>query len=258
MNQISCSAHSCPAAEVLHLRTRLREEARGQIVHDSIHRRPGWVRTYVLRAGNAEAGFGSVAVGGPWENRPTVYEWYVLPGQRHRAFALFEALLGASQAQFLEVQTSDELLAVMLHAYGRGLASEKIVFRDHLATDLPPPTVSAALRPLSTDEHVLACLEARQGGGEWELVADGRAVGKGGMLFHYNRPYADLFMEIEEPCRRQGFGAWLVQELKRLCYGYGAIPAARCNVYNVASRQTLQKAGFVPWGHIVTAGLAVG
>jgi GNAT superfamily N-acetyltransferase len=83
-------------------------------------------------------------------------------------------------------------------------------------------------------------------------------VGKGGMLFHYNRPYADLFMEIEASCRRQGLGAWLVQELKRLCYGYGAIPAARCSVHNIASRQTLQKAGFVPWAHIVTASLAVG
>jgi RimJ/RimL family protein N-acetyltransferase len=39
--------------------------------------------------------------------------------------------------------------------------------------------------------------------------------------------------------------------LKRLAYELGAIPGARCNPGNIASRQTLQKAGFVPCAHIL-------
>jgi hypothetical protein len=42
-----------------------------------------------------------------------------------------------------------------------------------------------------------------------------------------------------------------VQELKRLAYQLGAIPCARCNPTNIASRRTLQKAGFVPYAHIL-------
>jgi len=58
-------------------------------------------------------------------------------------------------------------------------------------------------------------------------------------------------MEIAEPFRRRGFGSWLVQELKREACKLGAVPGARCNPANVASRRTLQKAGFVPFAHIL-------
>jgi GNAT superfamily N-acetyltransferase len=96
-------------------------------------------------------------------------------------------------------------------------------------------------------------LEQRQGGGEWLLEVNGTVAGKGGILFHYNRPYGDIYMEVNEPFRRRGLGSYFVQELKRLCYEIGAIPGARCNPSNVASRQTLQRAGFVPVAHILNA-----
>ena len=36
-------------------------------------------------------------------------------------------------------------------------------------------------------------------------------------------------------------GSFLVQELKRICYEQGSIPAARYNVDNTASQLTLQR-----------------
>ena len=78
------------------------------------------------------------------------------------------------------------------------------------------------------------------------IESDGIAVATGGALFHYNPPYGDLFMEVHESYRRHGFGSYLVQELKRICYEMGKTPAARCNVSNAASRKTLQKAGMLP------------
>ena len=63
-------------------------------------------------------------------------------------------------------------------------------------------------------------------------------------------------MEIGEPFRRRGLGSYLVQELKRACYEFGAIPCARCNPSNLASRQTLLKAGFAPVAHILNAHVA--
>jgi RimJ/RimL family protein N-acetyltransferase len=63
-------------------------------------------------------------------------------------------------------------------------------------------------------------------------------------------------MEVTEPFRRRGLGSFLVQELKRVCYEGGHVPGARCNPDNVASRRTLQKAGFVPYGHILKGSVA--
>ena len=72
---------SC-ASEILVFRERYREEMNCQIVHDSIHRRTGWTLPYVLELGAISVGFGSVAIAGPWKNRPTLFEFYVLPQYR--------------------------------------------------------------------------------------------------------------------------------------------------------------------------------
>jgi hypothetical protein len=48
-----------------------------------------------------------------------------------------------------------------------------------------------------------------------------------------------------------GYGSYLVQALKRICYEIGKTPAARCSASNTASRQTMQKAGLLPCGHIL-------
>jgi hypothetical protein len=54
------------ADAVLPLRVRYRQELDCQIVHDSIHTRDGWTLTYTCTIGGAVAGFGSVAISGPW------------------------------------------------------------------------------------------------------------------------------------------------------------------------------------------------
>jgi hypothetical protein len=239
--------------EILPLRTRHRDEMNCQIVHDSIHRRKGWTLSYVLELGGVNAGFGSVAIGGPWKDKPTFFEFYVLPEHRSRAFELFEAFLAASGARFFEVQTNDAPATVMALTYGRDIATEKIVFHDKLTT--AHPAKGAILRRMTPQEEIRSCLEQRQGGGEWQLELDGNVAAKGGILFHYNRPYGDVYMEVGDPFRRRGLGAYLVQELKRECYELGAIPAARCNATNIASRRTLQRAGFVPFAHILIGSL---
>ena len=87
--------------------------------------------------------------------------------------------------------------------------------------------------------------------GEWLLEVDGGIVATGGVATHYNPPYGDLFMEVDEPHRRRGYGSYLIQELKRVAYETGKVPAARCNVANAASRATLQKAGLLPCARLL-------
>ena len=242
------------APVVQSLRTRYRQEMNCQIVKDSIHTRPGWAMTYAVGLDDALVGFGTVAIAGPWKDKPTILEFYVLPEHRRRAFDLFEAFLGASRARLMEIQSSDALLAVMLHTYAREVVSEAIVFRDGFTTALPAN--GAVLQALTSDDEVRAAIAERQGGPEFLLHVDGTPAGKGGILFHYNPPYGDVYMDIEEPFRGRGFGAYLVQELKRQAYEIGSIPAARCGTDNRPSRKTLQRAGFIPYAHILNGTIA--
>jgi GNAT superfamily N-acetyltransferase len=108
---------------------------------------------------------------------------------------------------------------------------------------------------VTPEEEIRIAIEQRQGGGEWVLESNEALAAKGGILFHYNQPYGDICMDVVEPLRRRGFGSYLVQELKRACYELGAIPCARCNPTNVASRRTLQRAGFVPFAHILAGSI---
>ena len=209
--------------------------------------------TYALGLEDILVGFGTVAVGGPWTGKPTILEFYVLPDHRGRAFDLFEAFVDASGARLMEIQSSDALPAVMLHTYAHETTSEAIVFRDGVTTTLPAN--GAVVQPLTSEKEVRASIAERQGGPEFLLQVDGKPAGKGGILFHYNRPYGDVYMEIEEPFRRRGLGAYLVQELKRQAYDIGSIPAARCNRDNRPSRKTLQKAGFIPYAHILNGAI---
>ena len=241
------------AQVMLALRTRQRQEMNCQIVHDSIHERRGWSLTYALTLGGPAVGFASVAIGGPWKDKPTIFELYILPDFRHRAFDLFEAFLAASGARHMEIQSNDLLLAAILHVYARDIWTESLVFRDQIVTDLPAN--GAVLQRMTSWEEIGRAIAERQGGPEWVLHVDGEPAGKGGILFHYNRPYGDVHMEIEERFRRRGFGAYLVQEVKRAAYQLGSIPAARCNPDNVPSRKTLQKAGFVPYAHILNGSI---
>jgi GNAT superfamily N-acetyltransferase len=241
------------AGEILPIRIRFREEMNCQIVHDSIHRREGWTLTYRFEWGGVAAGFGSIAIAGPWKDKPTIFEFYVLPDHRTHVFELFDAFLVSSEARFFEVQSNDTMLAIMFHTYAQDIQSEKIVFADKFTTNLP--SNGATLLEVTTRQDLLAAQARRQGGGEWILNLNGAPAGKGGILFHYNRPYGDIYMEISEAFRKRGYGSYLVQELKRIGYELGAIPAARCDPTNIASRRTLQKAGFVPFAHILNGSL---
>ena len=241
-------------AEIVSLRDSFRLEMDGQIVHDSIHTRPGWTLEYAITNGDRAIGYGSVAVAGPWRDRPTVYEYYLEPTYRSRAFALFDAFLDASNPHAFEVQTSDTLSTMMCLAHARDIGSERIVFQD--ANTTMHNANGATLRCVTPVEEIQTAIRDRQGGGEWVVEIDGMLVARGGMLFHYNPPYSDIYMDVEEPFRRRGIGTYVVQELKRLCYGLGAIPCARCTTTNEASRRTLQRAGFVPFAHILFGSLS--
>jgi len=243
------SAKAASVQDILPWRDLYRQEMNCQVAHDSLHARRGWTESYLLVAGGAVAGYGSVAVGGPWKGLPTVFEFYVLPQARARLFDWFSVLLKASGATMIETQTNDTLLSVLLHTFAQNITSEAILFHDKLLTAL---SVEGAMFRRATPQDAARVFSHRcEPVGDWVVEVGGEIAATGGILFHYNRPYGDLYMEVAEPRRRRGLGSYLIQELKRVCYEQGSVPSARCNPGNIASRRTLQKAGFVPCGNMV-------
>jgi len=229
-----------------------RLEMNCQIIHDSVHTRPGCTQEYLLFTSGRPVGYGSVAVGGPWKGKPTVYEFYVLPHHRSHAFELFRTLLTASGAVMINVQTNDPLITVMLHTFAHDVTNEAILFHDNLTTVLSPS--GATFRGATPADASDVPMDQLKWHGVVEFECQVAATG--GILFHYNRPYGDIYMDVVESFRRRGLGSFLVQELKRVCYEGGSIPAARCSSGNVASRRTLHKAGFVACGNILNGSVS--
>ncbi len=248
---IECRPTELPG--IAQLRDIYRHEMHCQVMYDSLHVRPGWTTPYLLTIDGAVAGYGAVAHAGPWKDKPTIFEFFVLPAQRHRTFHLFAAFVEACGTRQLETQTNNPFLGVMIHSLCPSVTAEAILFEDRMTTCLNVP--GAAVRQVTPADAARIAAMQLDGEARWLLQLGEDIVGTGGILYHYNRPYGDIFMAIAESFRRRGLGAFLVQELKRICYEGGSIPAARCNVNNVASRLTLQKAGFVPCGHILTGAL---
>ena len=235
--------------EIEPLREKYRKEMNCQIIHDSIHGRPGWTREFVLHLDDSAIGYGSVAAAGPWRENPALYEFFIEPEHRMRTFEAFTSLLQTCGANIIETQSNARLLPVMLQVFAHNLRTESILFEDAFLTSFCPP--GAGFRPATAaDAAVLRDLQLDEGAG-WVVTLNNEIAGAGGVLYHYNRPYGDVYMAIAEPFRRLGLGAYLVQELKAACRTGGSVPSARCNVNNVASRRTLQKSGFIPCGTLI-------
>ncbi len=205
-----------PLEAILGLRDEYRRALNCQIVHDSYHAR-GFTDSYLLRMQGQIVGYGSVA-GDARGPRDVIKEFYVLPAYGAATLLLFDCAVD--------------------------LASERILFADAFTTNHAVPGV--ALRPVTDADRASIFPHTREPVGEWGLEVGGEVVATGGLMFHYNPPYGDIYMEVAEPYQRRGYASYLVQELKRLCYEKGCIPVARCHRDNLASRLTLQRAGMRP------------
>lgn len=206
----------------------------------------------MLDLNGAAVGYGSVAVAGPWTTSHALYEFYVRRDCRGRTFDLFAAMLATCSATMIETQTNAPILPIMLHTFGQNVRAEAILFEDQFETRLVPE--GSDFRPAEAgDAELLKSLDRDTAG--WVVTLNGEIAGAGGVLYHYNRPYGDIYMKIAEPFRGRGLGAYLVQELKAACRASGSVPAARCNIGNLPSRRTLQKAGFVPCGNLIAGDL---
>jgi GNAT superfamily N-acetyltransferase len=225
-------------ADVAALRDLYRQEQNCQIIHDSILAR-GMADPYLILVDGRVGGYGGV-----WNRFDVgrVMEFYTLPELRVRAQPMFREFLAVSQATSIEAQTNVPIMLLMLCDFATDIAVANVLFEDAVVTSLPCP--GGVFRHATPDDG--------DAGGEYVIEAAGAIVAAGGFLCHYNPPYGDVYMSVAESARRRGYGSYVVQEIKRVCYEAGRRPAARCNAGNAASRRTLEKAGFLPCGRLLT------
>jgi GNAT superfamily N-acetyltransferase len=240
--------------DILPFRQSYRAEMNCQIIHDSLHTRKGWTDEFLFLIDAEALGYASIAVGGPWKDKPAIFEYYVSPEHRSRLFDLFDLLLRTTGVKLIDTQTNDLILTTMLHTFAETVATEAILFHDKLTTHLSP--TGALFRRATPEDATQISASELDPDAKWIVEIDSQVAAAGDILFHYNPPYGDIYMKVAEPFRRRGLGSFLVQELKKVCYQQDKIPAARCNPKNIASRKTLQKAGLVPCGNLLNGKIA--
>ncbi len=229
------------------LRELYRHEANCEIVHDSILSRKLADPYLILVQGRL------VGYAGVWNQYDPgqLMEYYLMPHLRSEALPIFREVLTITQATRLEAQTNMPLMLLMLYDCGINIRCEAILFEDAVTTNLTCP--KGIFRPIAPEETSAIFPHSREPIGDYGIESNGSIVATGGYFTHYNPPYGNVYMEVSVSERRQGYGSYLVQEIKRLAYEAGRKPSSRCNSDNIASRRTLQKAGFLPCGCLLSA-----
>ena len=235
--------------EILPFRALFLQESNFQIRYNACHER-GWSDSYLLSCDGLAIGYGSIKGKVELKDRDAVFEWYVMPPYRRRSSLIFPQLLSASGAAYVECQSNDLLLSSLLFEFSANINADYALFKDHSLTELSIPEVVFRHRRNGDPDDV--------GGGDYLLLLRGEIVATGGFLLHYNKPFADLYMEVHKDHRRQGFGSFIVQEVKKECYLAGRVPAARSQVVNKASKSTLVKAGLRVAGFMLTGSVKTG
>jgi predicted acetyltransferase len=78
------------------------------------------------------------------------------------------------------------------------------------------------------------------------LVDDGVILGIGECRHSKTqKPYADVGMITNYQHRQRGIGVFVLAQLKESCYSHYVKPICSCAFDNIASRKTIEKAGFI-------------
>jgi len=233
-------------ARILPLRALFLQEASHQVRYNACHER-GWSDSYLLAIDSLPVGYGSIK-GREIPDRDTAFEYFVIAPYRRYASGLFREFLSVSRPRFIECQSNDALHSAMLFEFGHNISADTVLFEDHCVTNLSVPG-AVVRRKCEADEIFPHSVEPV---GDFVLEMNGEIVATGGFLLHYNLPFADLYMEVREDCRRRGFASFLLQEVKRECYLAGRVPAARTGIRNFGSRGALTRAGLRVCGFMLT------
>jgi GNAT superfamily N-acetyltransferase len=233
-------------ASIAALREAHRRSASCQIVRDSMLPR-GLAEPWAVFLDGGLVGYAGLWV----EHFPgRLMELVLSPSVEGRAPSLLAAVADATGAREMECQTNLPLLHGLFRRFVKDSTTEHLLFED----DPDSPSVAGA-----SEAWTFRARRPRDGAvatvvpeGPWVVEEAGRIVAAGGILTHYNPPYADLYLEVVPDLRGQGVGRFLVRELRRVAKESGLVPAARCDPGNEASRRALTAGGMRSCGALLS------
>ncbi len=228
---------------VEHLRNLFLSETKFQFIYNKCHA-AGWSDVYLFIMNKVHIGYGSVWGKDNRESRDTIFEFYLTGPNRKHSNRVFPEFLKSSGAIFIESQSNDRLLTHMLFEHAHNINAEAILFEDGFETDQKVDGAIFTKNEFSAEDS------------QYKLEKEGVVVATGGYVWNYNFPYIDLYYEVNESCRKRGFGGLIVQELKKEAYRLNRIPSARCNIRNLPSQRTLIKGGMRVCGYILIGKIA--
>lgn len=194
----------------------------------------GWADTWLIKADDVIAGYGSVWGKDERTDRDSIFEFYLKEEVRTRATEIFSEFISASGVIYIESQSNDKFLAPMFFEFAHEIFAEAILFEESFESSFSIPGAALAPKGVNDPKHRDQ---------QFELKFNDEIVATGGLMLNYNFPYADIYYGVEEQHRRKGFGTLIVQELKKEAYKLGRVPAARCGTNNTISKRTMMKAG---------------
>ena len=228
------------------IRSQFLQSVNCQIRYDSCHYRH-WADEYHLILDGQKVGYGSVKGLKELAHRDAIFEFFVLPPFQKYSPPFFQQLIEISHATYIECQSNDFHLSPLLYEFGHQIYANTILFADHITTQYFNKQLSFRKRQHGDNMFGKATTDE----GEFVLVYAGEIVADGGFLLHYNKPFADLYMETAKAHRKKGYASYILQELKKACYQAGRVPAARCHIQNKASKAALTKAGMQICGYML-------
>ncbi len=202
-----------------------------QFIHNKCHDY-GWADAYLITSNGQKAGYGAVWGMEKREDRDAIFEFFNSGFEQYTHIA-FQAFHSCCKAMYIQCQTNESLLPLLLFEFSENIHAEAILFEDHCTTALAIP--GTLFRKKEPGDDVPEDCE------EYVLLHNKTIVADGGLMLNYNIPFADIYMKVSDVHRRKGFGSLIVQELKKIAYAMQRVPAARCNINNKASKGTLLK-----------------
>ncbi|MEL6253507.1 MAG: GNAT family N-acetyltransferase [Bacteroidota bacterium] len=246
MKELKIDIQKVELTDILPLRDLYLQECNFQIRYHSCHIR-NWSDSYLIFLSGEKVGYGSVKGLEKLADRDSIFEFYLLPQFSNKSSIFFAELLKRSQAAFLECQSNDLILSPMMYEFGKEIESEVILFGESHSSQIAKEEVT--FRPIRKGEEVFGKKDSDKGA--YVLEFGGKVIADGGFLTHYNHPFVDLYMEVAKDFRGKGYGAYILQEIKKCCYAAAKIPAARCNISNPASKVSLLNAGMQIVGYML-------
>ena len=245
---INTSIHKGQVTDISGLRQLYLQQCNCQVRYNACHER-GWTDTYLLLYEQKLVGYASIKGLDDLNKRNTLFETYVLPAYQHYTHQWMSKLIRQVGLKYMEAQTNDLWTSSILRTFCKEIESDVILFQDAHVTQWEVP--GAKFRKWKAKDDVFGKKQADVG--SYVLELNGEIVADGGFLLHYNKPFADLYMETALKYRNQGYATYILQEIKKECYLANRIPAARCNISNRASRAALLKAGMEEVGYMLKA-----